>query len=70
MAIDGRDRFETARILAAEAFRRKEASHHDWARLPIEEKLDTLVRLQELTLALHPPAGPNDARRVWRTSDS
>lgn len=37
----------TAQNIAEEIFRRKQASRHEAARLPIEEKLRILVKLQQ-----------------------
>jgi hypothetical protein len=37
-------------------------------RLPVEEKIRILVRLQETALTLHPNRGGGDTRMVWKLS--
>jgi hypothetical protein len=51
--------------IAQEIFRRKQASRREAARLPIEEKLRILVRLQERTNAIRRATGRPEML-VWR----
>ncbi len=53
--------------VAQEIFRRKRASRRDAARLPIEEKLQILVRLQERTNEVRRATGRPEML-VWQLS--
>ncbi len=63
MAIESRD-------LSEEIMPRLQANKREhrirMARLPIEEKVRILVRLQIIALQARPPKGPNDRRMVWQ----
>ena len=56
---------ETAQDIAEEIFRRKQASRLSAARLPIEEKLRILVRLQERANLIRRATGRPELF-VWR----
>ncbi len=56
---------QSAQEIAEEIFRRKRASRQSAARLPIEEKLRILVRLQERANAVRRATGRPELF-VWR----
>jgi len=51
-------------------FDNKVSFHREQARLPIEEKIRILVKLQEIVLKTRPVINPMDNRRVWELQKS
>ena len=51
--------------IVSDVFKKKAHYHKKQARLPIEEKMKILVKLQEIALMIHPRRGPDDRRKIW-----
>lgn len=47
-------------------FERKRKFHREQARIPIEDKIKILIKLQEIALTIKPVCGPDDHRMVWQ----
>jgi hypothetical protein len=52
--------------LTKKVFSAKEDLHRELAKLPVEEKIRILVKLQKIALTIKPVTGPDDTRTVWK----
>ena len=52
--------------LVKAVFEKKKKFHSQQARLPIEEKIKILVKLQKIALTIRPVKKTDDRRMVWK----
>ena len=58
--------FQYNKDMVKNIFEKKKSFHSQQARLPIEEKIKILVKLQKIALTIRPPGAKNDRRMVWK----
>lgn len=65
MVNNSKDIYQYNANLVKTIFKKKKMFHYRQARLPVEEKVKILIKLQKIALTLRPYLGEDDSRMIW-----